>query len=74
MKEKIKKTLPFIGAFCLLVLTLVNYFIENNFFKNCINISLFLFVLILYFVSRDYKKDELKLFVFLDKRSCKNTV
>ncbi len=56
MLKKIRNSLPIIGAFCLLILTLVNYFLESDFWKNCINISLFLFVLILFFISRDHKK------------------
>ncbi|MED3469338.1 hypothetical protein P4485_26470 [Bacillus thuringiensis] len=55
MKKQIKNKLPLIGAFCLFIVTLVNFFIENSMWKNYVSVSLFLFVLILYFISRDSK-------------------
>ncbi|EJR58932.1 hypothetical protein [Bacillus cereus] len=57
MLKFIKEKLPLIGAFCLLIITLVNYSVNNESVTGIVSISLFVFVLILYFISRNQKKD-----------------
>ncbi|QWI68509.1 hypothetical protein ER45_016245 [Bacillus mycoides] len=57
MLKFIKEKLPLIGAFCLLIITLVNYSLNNESVTGIVSISLFVFVLILYFISRNQKKD-----------------
>ncbi|SFJ37800.1 hypothetical protein SAMN04488574_11199 [Bacillus sp. 71mf] len=56
MLKMIRNRLPLIGAICLLLLTLFNYFLENDVWRNCISIGLFLFVLFLYLISRERKE------------------
>ncbi len=58
MLKTIKDKLPFIGAICLLLITLINYCIKDDFLTTCISLGLFLFVLFLYIISRNQKNDE----------------
>lgn len=53
----LKERLPLIGAFCLLILTIVNYTVDSEFVTGIVGVSLFIFVLILYIVARNNKKD-----------------
>jgi hypothetical protein len=52
----LKEKLPLIGAFCLLILTIVNFTFNNESLTSVVGISLFILVLILYVVSRKGKK------------------
>jgi hypothetical protein len=51
----LKEKLPLIGAFCLLILTIVNFTFNNESLTGIVGISLFILVLILYIISRKEK-------------------
>ncbi|MGA5692106.1 hypothetical protein [Cytobacillus pseudoceanisediminis] len=48
----LKERLPLIGALCLLILTITNFTVPNESITGIAGIVLFIFVLILYFISR----------------------
>jgi len=48
----LKERLPLIGALCLLILTITNFTAPNESITGIVGIVLFIFVLILYFISR----------------------
>ncbi|MBY0594921.1 hypothetical protein HRG49_13360 [Enterococcus faecalis] len=55
MLKFIKEKLALIGALCLFIITIVNYTVSNEAVTGVVSISLFIFVLILYIVSRNAK-------------------
>lgn len=56
MLKFIKEKLPLIGALCLLIITIVNYTISNDTVTGIVSISLFIFISILYVISRNIKQ------------------
>lgn len=48
----LKERLPLIGALCLLILTITNFTVQDESITGIVGIVLFIFVLILYFISR----------------------
>ena len=51
----LKEKLPLICAVCLLILTIINFSVDNESVTGIVGISLFILVLILYIVSRNKK-------------------
>jgi hypothetical protein len=48
----LKEKLPLIGALFLLIITIVNYSTHNESLTGVVSITLFVVILILYFISR----------------------
>ena len=48
----LKEKLPLIGALSLFILTIVNFLVNNESITGIVGISLFIFVLILYIISK----------------------
>jgi len=55
MFKFIKEKLALIGTLCLFIITIVNYTVNNETVTGIVSISLFIFVLILYIISRNTK-------------------
>ncbi|MGN7198458.1 hypothetical protein ACTHS9_31460 [Bacillus mycoides] len=55
MLKFIKEKLALIGALCLFIITIVNYTVSNETITGVVSISLFVFVLILYIISKNTK-------------------
>jgi hypothetical protein len=55
--DVLKDKLPIIGAVCLLILTIVNFMVKNETVTGIVGISLFIFVLVLYIISRSKKEN-----------------
>lgn len=55
MFKLLKDKLPIIGAICLLILTIVNYSVNNESITGIVGITLFILVLVLYIISRKQK-------------------
>lgn len=64
----LKERLPLIGALCLLILTITNFTAPNESITGIVGIVLFIFVLILYFISRKNNVEKL----LLDKKTRSN--
>ncbi|OHR63746.1 hypothetical protein HMPREF3291_03465 [Bacillus sp. HMSC76G11] len=58
--KKIRDKLPLIGAAFLLIITLVNFTSNNNLFTGIVSVSLFLIIIILYFISKKQENHSTK--------------
>ncbi|MEH6890917.1 hypothetical protein V7024_14550 [Bacillus sp. JJ864] len=56
MLKFIKEQLALIGAFCLFIITIVNYTVSNERITGVVSISLLIFILILYIISKSNKE------------------